>query len=164
MPAPRAFHLVSRWTVPAPAALVADILTDPLRFPDWWGAVYLSIRETDPGDAQGIGRTVEVHSRGWLPYHLRWSARLVSTDLPHSWTIAASGDLVGTGIWTLTETGGGTRVTYDWTVLADRPLFRWLAPLFWPLMASNHRWAMARGEAGLRCECARRLGKTGKAA
>ncbi len=152
---PNEFHIVTRWQVQAGIAEVADILTDAEHLPDWWGRVYLGVTVTDPGGPDQIGRTVAVHSKGWLPYHIRWSGRLVSADLPHTWEIAATGDLEGHGIWTLRQTGPVAEVTYDWRVKAERPLLRLLSPLLAPVFAWNHRWAMAQGEAGLRAELAR---------
>lgn len=154
--AARDFHLVTCWRIPAQIGDVADILTLPQDFPRWWGQVYLAIRQTDPGDADGIGRRIEVHSRGWLPYHLHWQGTLVESDLPHRWVIDATGDLTGRGEWRLVQRGPVAEVTFDWRIRADRPLFRLLAPLFAPVLAWNHRWAMAQGEEGLRSELARR--------
>lgn len=155
MPA-REFHLTTDWTVTATIAEVADILMDPERFPDWWGEVYLGVTLLDRGDADGIGSRIAVHSKGWLPYHLHWEGRLVSSDAPRSWQIAATGDLSGTGVWTLRQDGPIAHIHYDWRVLADRPLFRLLAPVFGPVLAWNHHWAMARGEEGLKRELIRR--------
>lgn len=154
------FHLVSAWTVPATIAEVAGILMEPERFPDWWPDVYLGVQVIDRGDAAGIGSRIAVHSKGWLPYHLHWEGRLVSSDAPRTWQIAATGDLTGTGIWTLSQHGSVARIRYDWRVVADRPLFRLLAPAFGPVLAWNHRWAMARGEEGLKRELVRRRGIT----
>ena len=41
-------------------------------------------------------------------------------------------------------------------VTADKPILRLLSPLLAPVFAWNHRWAMAKGEAGLRREVIRR--------
>jgi hypothetical protein len=150
------FHLTSRWTVEASRDEVATILRDPARFPDWWGEVYLGIRILDAGGPDGVGARVAVHSRGWLPYHLNWTATVTAADLPHGWTLSAQGDLTGVGVWRLAQCGPAVVADYDWRVTADRPLFRALAPVFRPVMAWNHRWAMARGEAGLRREVERR--------
>ncbi len=98
-------------------------------------------------------------SKGWLPYRIRWTGELVAADMPRSWSIRATGDLTGLGVWTLTETDGWTEAMYDWRVSADRPLFRLLAPVMAPVFAWNHRWAMARGEEGLRQEVVRRRGQ-----
>ena len=47
-------------------------------------------------------------------------------------------------------------IRYDWTVEVEKPLLRLFAPLLWPAFSANHRWAMARGEEGLRRELVRR--------
>lgn len=150
------FGIVTPWRLQATAEEVAAVLTDAAALPHWWGQVYLSVAVVAPGDAAGIGRKVSVLSKGWLPYRIRWTAELVAADLPLHWTIRATGDLNGAGVWTLAEAGGWTEALYDWRVSADRPLFRLLAPILAPVFAWNHRWAMARGEEGLRRELIRR--------
>ena len=150
------FRIVTRWIVEATIREVADVLADAERFPAWWGEVYPGIRVLKTGDARGIGRVIAVHSKGWLPYHLHWVGTLVESDAPRCWVIAAEGDLTGRGVWRLTQRGPTAEIEYDWRVRADRPLFRVLSPLLRPVFAWNHRWAMARGERGLRREVARR--------
>jgi hypothetical protein len=150
------FRIVTYWRVEATAVEVAAVLTDAEALPRWWGQVYLAVAVVAAGDADGIGRQVTVLSKGWLPYHIRWTGELVAADLPRSWSIRATGDLVGEGVWMLTEADGWTDAVYDWRVSADRPLFRLLSPLLAPVFAWNHRWAMARGEVGLRLEVVRR--------
>ena len=153
---PVAFRIPTTWRVRGRIEDVAKILSEPEEFPRWWGDVYLSVKTLKAGDANSIGQTVAVYSKGWLPYRLNWQGTLVENRMPTSWTVQATGDLVGRGIWTLTQTGDAAEVYYDWSVSSDRLLFRVLAPLFRRLMISNHKWAMAKGEAGLRAELARR--------
>ena len=113
-------------------------------------------RSSTPGDAGGLGRTVAFHTRGWLPYTLRWQARLVEDRRPHGWTIAATGDLAGRGVWTLAQQGGLAAIGYDWRIEVEKPLLKPLTPVLKPVYAANHRWAMARGLEGLRRELVRR--------
>ena len=153
---PVAFRIPTTWRVRGRIEDVAKVLSEPEEFPRWWGDVYLSVKTLKAGDANGIGQTVAVYSKGWLPYRLNWQGTLVENRMPTSWTVEATGDLVGRGIWTLTQRGDAAEVFYDWSVSSDRLLFRLLAPLFRQLMISNHRWAMAKGEAGLQAELARR--------
>ncbi len=150
------FRIVTEWRLQGGIADIAAILTDVKAFPRWWGAVYLAVRILDPGDENQIGSTVAAHSKGWLPYRLDWVGRLVSADLPHRWEIDATGDLVGHGVWRLTQDGTMARVIYDWRVRAEKPLLRRLSPVLAPIFAWNHRWAMARGLEGLRGELTRR--------
>jgi hypothetical protein len=157
---PVSFRIPTLWRVPGRIEDVADILSKPEEFPRWWGDVYLGVRTLRPGDANGVGQTVAVHSKGWLPYRLDWEGTLVENHMPASWTVEATGDLIGRGVWTLTQKGDFAEISYDWSVRSDRLLFRLLAPVFRWLMISNHRWAMARGEAGLQRELTRRQGRT----
>ncbi len=69
----------------------------------------------------------------------------------HGISIEAFGDLVGTGVWTLTQDGPDADVVYKW-----RPLMRYGSWFFKPIFAANHRWAMARGEESLKRELERR--------
>ena len=150
------FRLHTGWLVAAQIEEVAAILSEPERLPDWWPAVYLSVEVVDPGGPDGLGRTVAFHTRGWLPYTLRWRGRLVEDRRPHGWTIEATGDLAGRGVWTLVQQGDLAAIDYDWRIDVEKPLLRPLTPVLAPLYAANHRWAMARGREGLERELARR--------
>ena len=149
---PVTFRIISQWRVTGKVADAARILSAPEDFPRWWGDVYLGVKTIAKGDANGIGQTIAVHSKGWLPYRLNWQGTLTESHMPDSWSIAATGDLQGHGTWTLTQNGAQCLITYDWRVTTDRLLFRVLAPLMKGLMISNHNWAMTKGEAGLQQE------------
>ena len=145
--------------MPGTVEEVSAVLGDAAGLPRWWPSVYLDVRVVEPGDERGVGKVVALHTRGRLPYTLRWHYRV--TDVrPNGYSLHAWGDLTGRGVWTFEQRGSPARpwvlVTYDWTVRADKPLLRLLSPLLRPLFAWNHRWAMRRGERGLRRELARR--------
>ena len=148
------FQLVSHWRVAGSIDEVAAILREPEGMVAWWPEVYLEVR-VDEAD-----RVVHVHSRGRLPYTLRWQFREVEEHWPHGATLEAWGDLAGTGTWTLVQDGPDAVATYDWQVRAEKPWMHTLAPVLKPVFAWNHRWAMAKGEAGLRREILRRRGST----
>ena len=150
------FTLTTHWLVAASIEEVAAILSEPERLPEWWPAVYLAVDLLDPGDARGLGRTVAFLTRGWLPYTLRWQARVIEDRRPHGWTIAATGDLAGRGTWTLAQSGDLAAIEYDWRIDVEKPLLKPLTPILKPVYAANHRWAMARGLEGLERELVRR--------
>jgi hypothetical protein len=153
------YRFVTHWRVSASADEVAEIIGDPLALPRWWPSVYLSAREAQPGDADGVGRVVDLHTRGWLPYTLRWSFRVVEVDRPRRFAIRAWGDFDGEGVWTFRQMAEWTDVEFVWTVRAEKPLLRTLSFLLRPLFSANHEWAMRRGEESLRREIARRAGQ-----
>ena len=126
----------------------------------WWPAVYLDARELDPGDENGLGYVTDLHSKGWLPYTVRWRSEAVEVRHPHGFTIEATGDFVGRGSWTFAQDGAWVDMTYDWQVRVGRPLLRRGALLLRPLYAFNHRWAMRHGEESLKLELARRRAAT----
>ena len=149
------YRFLSRWRVVSTVSEVADLLANARELPRWWPSVYLCAEELEPGDERGIGKRVRVHTKGWLPYTLDWEFRVTESRHPHGFSLEATGDLAGRGVWTFEQDEAGTLVTYDWRVRAEKPLLRILSPLLRPLLEFNHRWAMRKGEESLRLELAR---------
>jgi uncharacterized protein YndB with AHSA1/START domain len=159
------YEFVTHWRVEATPAEVFAIIDDPPALPRWWPSVYLEVIEREPGDPNGVGRTVDLLTKGWLPYTLRWRLVTLEKVPPMRIVLEAQGDFVGRGVWTFAagETAaptGGTRpvtdVTYDWRIRAEKPLLRSLSWLMKPVFSANHRWAMDRGEESLKLELLRR--------
>jgi len=150
------YEFLTRWRVEGTCGEVADILGDPLELPRGWPSVYLHVAELRPADANGLGRRVRLHTKGWLPYTLTWEFEIVESRYPHGSTLVASGDFDGRGVWTFEQNGAFVDATYDWRLSAEKPLLRNLSFLLKPIFEANHRWAMARGEESLKLELARR--------
>jgi len=147
------YVFVTHWRVEATIAEVAEILDDALSLPRWWPSVYLEVHQLPNG-------VVELYTKGWLPYTLRWRFRVTESRKPHGFILEASGDLVGRGEWTLTQDGPYADIVYDWRVRADKPILHYGSFIFKPIFAANHRWAMARGEESLKLEIQRRHART----
>ena len=139
------------WSVQATPEQVTDVLSDAHALPRWWPDVYLSVEEIEP-------KVYSLHTRGKLPYTLRWCFQVTESNPPNGFSLKAWGDLEGTGKWTFTRDGHDTRIHYLWIVNANKPILRWLSPILKPVFEANHRWAMSRGEESLKRELARRAG------
>ncbi len=150
------YHFVTQWRLPGPVEEISDVLGDAEFLPRWWPAVYLEVTELEPGDADAVGKVVDLYTKGWLPYTLRWQFRVTESRRPFGFSLEAWGDFVGSGVWTFEPDGDHVTVTYDWRIRADKPLLRTLSFVLKPLFAANHHWAMARGEESLKLELARR--------
>lgn len=149
------------WRVRGTEREVFDVLTDGKSLSRWWPSAYLEVAEIAPGDATTHeGRTLELHSKGWLPYTLQWKSVVIKSNPPHGFELVATGDYMGIGIWTLTQNGDFVEITYDWQVAVRKPVIRYLGPIFYPVFAANHRWAMNRGLESLELELRRRRGET----
>ncbi|MGH9368604.1 MAG: SRPBCC family protein [Thermoanaerobaculia bacterium] len=150
------YHMVTRWLVPGTPREVSDVLGNPGDLPRWWPSVYLEAEETAPAGADGVGRAVRLHTRGWLPYTLDWTLTVTESRDPYGFSFDAEGDFEGRGEWTFDSAGAWVGVTFDWRVEATKPLLRLLAPLFRRALEADHRWAMRRGEESLKLELERR--------
>jgi hypothetical protein len=150
------YHFVTRWTIPGTCEEVSEVLGNPLDLPRWWPSVYLTVEQTRPPDAHGLGRRVRLLTKGRLPYTLRWEFEVVESRHPHGFAIEASGDFDGRGVWTFAQHAGSVDVAFDWRIRAEKPLLRSLSFLLKPIFEANHRWAMAQGEISLNAELARR--------
>jgi hypothetical protein len=154
------YSFLTIWRVAGHVDDVTEVLGDGESLPRWWPAVYLDVRPIRPGDERGVGRTLDLYTKGWLPYTLRWTLTITEPITRSGFALTADGDLIGTGRWTFAQDGPEVVITYAWNVSASKPLLRRLSWLFKPGFAANHRWAMAKGEESLRLELRRRRAKT----
>ena len=154
------YHFITTWRVTATLQEINDILGNALDLPRWWPSVYIDVQELARGDERGIGRVIDLYTKGFLPYTLRWQFRVTESRAPHGFTLEAWGDFVGRGIWTFEPIGDEVVITYDWSIRADKPLLRNLSFLMKPFFSANHRWAMQQGLESLQIELARRHAHT----
>ncbi|HYL36851.1 MAG TPA: SRPBCC family protein [Bryobacteraceae bacterium] len=152
------YHFVTHWRVESSIEEVSDVLGNARDLARWWPSVYLKVTELEPGDRDGVGRVVELLTRGRLPYTLHWFFRVTASRRPYGFSLAAWGDFEGRGVWTFAQDGRFADITYHWKIRAEKPLLRYLSFLLKPIFSANHRWAMARGEESLRAELERRAG------
>ncbi len=150
----------TRWRFAATPDEIADILGDGPALKRWWPSVYLDVKEVEPGDEKGVGKVIDLYTKGWLPYTLRWKFRVTEVDRPLRVALEAEGDFNGTGIWTITPDKDYFNVIYDWRVRADKPLLKYLSFVMKPIFAANHHWAMTMGEKSLHLELLRRRATT----
>lgn len=154
------YVFVTHWRVRASIAEVSAILDDPLQLSRWWPAVYLQVHELSPGDPKThVGRVIDLYTKGFLPYTLRWNFTVTESTPPTGFKLVAHGDFEGVGIWTLKQDGEFADVVYDWRIAAEKPLLRYGSFALRPFFAANHRWAMARGLESLELELRRRRGE-----
>jgi hypothetical protein len=154
------YTFLTTWRVRATAEEVFDVLADPLGLKRWWPSVYIDVVELRPADpATGRGRVIDLYTKGWLPYTLRWSFTVIESSRPAGFKLVAHGDFEGTGVWSIRQDGDFTEAAYDWRISAEKPLLRYGSFVFRPIFAANHRWAMARGLESLELELRRRRGE-----
>jgi hypothetical protein len=141
------YVFIDEWDVDAPRAAVFHALADAGTYPDWWKPVYIAV-ETDGPPA--VGRVSQQEFKGQLPYHLKSRSEIVAYEPADTFTVEVVGDLTGRGVWTLTDTTDGrVHIHFDWRVIADRALLRYLTPVLRPVFRWNHNWSIKRAIEGL---------------
>jgi uncharacterized protein YndB with AHSA1/START domain len=138
------YRFVDEWRLAAEIERVYDLLSRPLEYPRWWPEVYLHA-EGDGGEA-APGKCVDVLTRGFLPYRLRWSLTCLEAERPHRIHSRLDGDFVGIGTWQLSADGDGTLAMLDFRPTVHKAGVRQLTPVLRPLFRANHAWAMRRGQ------------------
>jgi uncharacterized protein YndB with AHSA1/START domain len=143
------YSFVTIWKIDAPIETVYEAIRDSLAWPKWWPQVP-SVTEISTGDERGIGTVRRYVFKGKLPYTLAFDLRVDTIEAPTKLGGTASGELAGTGLWTLTEDAPGlTTVRYDWNVRTTRWWMNLLAPLAGGVFRSNHDYVMSGGLEGL---------------
>ena len=155
---PSGYVFLTTWTLQADCAEVYRTLEDVDALSRWWPSVYLDVKVREKGQPGGVGKRVELYTKGWLPYSLRWQFVVTHTDFPNGFALQAIGDFVGTGVWTFRQDGENCLITYDWRISAEKPLLKKWSWLLKPLFSANHHWAMRKGLESLRLELLRRRG------
>lgn len=150
------YHFVTRWRVRGTREEVADVLRDAADLVRWWPSVYLEVLVVHEGDKHGVGRVVDLWTKGWLPYTLRWRFTTTQSSGVDGFALSAEGDFRGEGVWTFMQHGPFVEAQYDWRIAAEKPLLKRLTWLLRPAFSANHRWAMRKGEQSLELELARR--------
>ena len=141
------YVFVDEWDVDAPQEAVFEALADARTYPEWWKPVYIEV-EGDSPPAEGVATRHEF--KGRLPYHLNTRSEIVRMERPREFEVSVVGDLTGRGVSTLTPAEDGrVHVRFDWRVIADRPLLRYLTPILRPLFRWNHDWSVKRAIEGL---------------
>lgn len=150
------YAFVTHWRVQSSCQEISDVLGNAPDLARWWPSVYLEVKELQSGDASGIGKVVDLFTKGWLPYTLRWQFRVTGNQHPYGFSLEASGDFVGRGDWTFQQDGEWVDIIYHWRVRADKPLLRYFSFIMKPIFSANHHWAMRQGEESLKLELRRR--------
>jgi hypothetical protein len=154
------YAFLTHWMVQGTCAEVYDVLYDGTSLPQWWPSVYLETTVMSHGCPDGVDAALDLFTKGWLPCTLRWRSTVTGVNRPHGFSLAASGDLTGTGEWQFSQRCDEVEILFDWRIRADKPLLRSLSWIFKPIFSANHHWAMARGEESLKLELQRRRARS----
>ena len=148
------YSFVTEWRLAAPIDRVYGAIHDSLSWPDWWSAVKAVDEIRPPRERGGIGSVRRYTFKGSLPYTLTFDLTVERIERPTILAGRATGELEGTGVWTLSERDGETIARYDWNIRTTKWWMNLIAPLAKGVFRSNHDFVMQSGARGI----CRRLG------
>ncbi len=149
---PVPYHFETTWQLEAPLHAVWDAIYDTDHWPQWWKGV-LSVHRLQEGDAVGLHARNAYVLKSRMPYALRFNLELEEKEPYRLLRCKATGELVGEGIFHISEQAGAVTVQYNWNVYTQKAWMNILAPIARPFFHANHRQVMRWGAEGL----ARRL-------
>lgn len=139
-----AYRLLTIWRIKAPLQDVFDLVSDSLRWPEWWPGAE-RVEELRTADADGTQGVRQYTWQGSLPYQLRFCACTVRVEAPCLLEAAISGDLEGAGRWAFRHEGDVTTVSHEWQVRTTKFWMNLAAPLARQLFTKNHGRLMTQG-------------------
>ncbi|HET8784390.1 MAG TPA: SRPBCC family protein [Candidatus Limnocylindrales bacterium] len=145
------YRFVTLWRLQAPIERVFAEIDDAAAWPTWWSNVR-SVELLEPGGDDGIGARYRTTFVGKLPYELRFDLRVTLREPPTSLVGVATGELEGTGEWTLWTEEDWTVVRYVWSIRTTARWMNLLAPLPFvdEIFRLNHHAVMRNGLIGIR--------------
>lgn len=140
------YHFVTEWFFKVPVERVWEETSNIEAYPSWWKDLRKAkIRGTE--SKLKLGSVADCEVKGALPFSLRFTVEVTKYEPPHLLEIVSTGDLVGTGRWTLEPKDNGALSTFYWDVGTSNPVLNLLAkiPFVKPLLEKSHDDVMAKG-------------------
>lgn len=148
------YVFVDRFTVPCDIDTAYEYIRGIEEYPRWWRNVYKKIVRLRDAPADTPGARYAITFGGFLPYSLTLENDVTLVDRPRRIEFDAGGDLQGKGAWIFRQTEGGTEITFDWRVAANKRIIRLLSFLLKPLFKANHAYCVRKANEGLHKELA----------
>jgi len=146
------YHVVTRWHVAATVEELVEIAGEPTALPRWWPAAFLRVTSLPTRR----GARFRVHSKGWLPYTLRFDVSVRHEHARRPLVLAVRGDFWGRAVCRAEPDDAGAWIEFDWRVRVRKPVLSRLSWALKPVFVANHRWVMRRGAESLNLELLRR--------
>jgi hypothetical protein len=144
------YSFTTIWKINASLDAVWDAILAAPEWPNWWPGVKRVEVIHASSDPLGIGSIFRMTWKSPIPYSLTFDSTV--TEVVPCGKIAGvvEGDLVGTGVWILSEENGTVTAEYDWNVHTTKLWMNLVAPIARPVFHLAHNWVMSSGEQGLK--------------
>ncbi len=157
------FDIRTEWQLEAEPGELTTIVLDPDLIHLWCPSVFLKSRLLDRGRPDGLGMTMKLHTKGWLPHTFFFIAKIVELVPDRSMVIAVSGDFEGDGTMTITpQDNGMCNAVLHWKTRIRHPYIRPFIRILHPVFVLNHKWAVRKARLLMQEEVNRRRGRANR--
>jgi len=151
------FDITTHWRLEASPNELSAIVLDAAQLDAWCPNVFMKGTLIDEGNRDGLGITIRLHTKGWLPHSFLFIAKIVELVPNKSMTVAVKGDFNGAGYISITDAGNGhCKASLRWVVTIQQPLVRRIVRILNPVFALNHLWATRQAQRLMQAEIYRR--------
>jgi len=150
------YVFVDKFTAPCDVETAYQYIHRIEEYPRWWGKVYKKIVKLKDVPPDTTGAKYRVTVGGFLPYTLTIENEITLVDRPHRIAFIAYGDLEGKGTWSFKPVAGGTEITFEWRVAANKSIIRALSFILKPLFRANHVYCVKKANEGIRQDLQRK--------
>ena len=155
------FEIVTKWKLDAHPEELTEIVLDPDQLQFWCPNVFMRGELVDRGDANGLGMTIRLHTKGWLPHSFFFIAKITALVPHQSMTISVQGDFNGAGYMDVSEVSPGKCVAnLAWRVNVSQPYIRYFVRALKPVFVLNHLWSASQSRKLMQNEVLRRRNKS----
>jgi hypothetical protein len=148
------YVFVDKFVAPCDVETAYQYIKQIEDYPRWWGKVYKKIVKLKDAPPDTPGAKHLVTFGGFLPYTLTIESEVTHIERLRRIEFDASGDLEGKGVWQFKPVAGGTEITFDWRVAANKPVIRAFSFLLKPLFKANHAYCVRKANEGIRKDLA----------
>lgn len=151
------FDIETFWRIEAEPEELTAIVLDPELLHLWCPTVFMYGELVERGRADGLGMTIRLHTKGFLPHTFFFVAEVVDL-VPHvSMELALTGDFEGAGSLAVARAGDGwLEARLRWRVVVRQPWLRHLLRIFHRVFEINHKWAVGNARRLIQAEVHRR--------
>ena len=151
------FDITTRWVLEARPEELSAVILEPETLDAWAGAIFLACEVVERGRPDGLGLTIRVHTKGFLPHTFFFGGAVREVVPNRRLVFDVDGDFVGRGAMEVTTAGTGRLVaSFHWQVDVAHPWVRRFVRPLHPVFVLNHRFAMRRLSALIQREVHRR--------
>ena len=147
------FDIDSCWDIDVDISQLDFVINEPHLITTWWAAGFLKV-EILAGDYYSPeGLKVRLWTKGMMPHSFKFLARVFHDKQKNQVIVKTDGDFNGIGTISLNAvTKNKSQIHINWRTSVNNHYLYPLMILLKPIFIANHRWAMRRGEQGIKQE------------